>query len=43
MYVTYRIAILAGVIALGMTSRASWVEQTVNATLLSNSIQLGTP
>ena len=25
-----------------MTSHASWAEQTVNATLLSNSIQLGT-
>ncbi|MGF6382538.1 putative cupredoxin-like copper-binding protein [Paraburkholderia atlantica] len=39
---TYRITILAGVIALGMTSQASWAEQTVNATLLSDSIQLGT-
>ncbi|VWD34182.1 hypothetical protein BLA50215_04892 [Burkholderia lata] len=36
----YRIAILAGVAALGMTSPASRAEQTVNATLLSNSIQL---
>jgi len=36
----YRIAILAGVTALGMTSPASQAEQTVNATLLSNSIQL---
>lgn len=42
MHATYRIAILAGVIALGMTSGASWAEQTVHATLLSNSIQLGT-
>ncbi|WP_175843483.1 plastocyanin/azurin family copper-binding protein [Burkholderia arboris] len=39
---TYRIAILASVTALGMTSHASWAEQTVNATLLSNSIQLQT-
>ncbi|WP_028208231.1 plastocyanin/azurin family copper-binding protein [Paraburkholderia nodosa] len=42
MYATYRITILASVIALGMTSHPSWAEQTVNATLLSNSIQLGT-
>lgn len=39
---TYRIAILASVTALGMTSHASWAEQTVNATLFSNSIQLQT-
>ncbi|MEX3853225.1 putative cupredoxin-like copper-binding protein [Paraburkholderia youngii] len=42
MYGTYRIAILAAVIALGMTSHSGWAEQTVDATLLSNSIQLGT-
>jgi uncharacterized cupredoxin-like copper-binding protein len=42
MYATYRITILASVIALGMTTHASWAEQTVNATLLSNSIELGT-
>ncbi|MEM5312405.1 plastocyanin/azurin family copper-binding protein [Paraburkholderia sp. JHI869] len=42
MCATCRFTILAGVITLGMTSHASWAEQTVNATLLSNSIQLGT-
>ncbi|MEX3925091.1 sulfocyanin-like copper-binding protein [Paraburkholderia sp. BR10936] len=42
MCATCRSTILAGVITLGMTSHASWAEQTVNATLLSNSIQLGT-
>ncbi|MGF6970003.1 putative cupredoxin-like copper-binding protein [Paraburkholderia sp. WC7.3g] len=42
MYATYRFTMLASVIALGMTSHASWAEQTVNATLLSDSIQLGT-
>ncbi|HEX7932677.1 MAG TPA: plastocyanin/azurin family copper-binding protein [Paraburkholderia sp.] len=42
MFATYRITILAGVIALGTTSHAGWAEQTVNATLLSTSIQLGT-
>ncbi|MDR6499906.1 putative cupredoxin-like copper-binding protein [Burkholderia ambifaria] len=42
MDVAYRIAILASVTALGMTSHASRAEQTVNATLRSNSIQLET-
>ncbi|WP_395068099.1 plastocyanin/azurin family copper-binding protein [Paraburkholderia silvatlantica] len=42
MCATCRFTILASVIALGMTSHASWAEQTVNATLLSNSIELGT-
>jgi uncharacterized cupredoxin-like copper-binding protein len=42
MYATYSVTILTSAIALGMTSQASWAEQTVNATLLSNSIQLET-
>ena len=42
MNATCRIAILASVTALGMTSPASRAEQTVNATLLSNAIQLET-
>lgn len=42
MYATYRITIVASVIALGMTSHAGWAEQTANATLQSNSIQLET-
>lgn len=39
---TYRIAVVASVTALGMTSHAGWAEQTVDATLRSNSIQLDT-
>ena len=42
MYATYRFPVLATLIALEMTSHASWADQTVSATLLSNSIQLGT-
>ncbi|RQS65946.1 hypothetical protein DID96_25070 [Burkholderia sp. Bp8963] len=42
MRVDYRIAILVGVFALGTTSHASRAQQTVNATLLSNSIELQT-
>jgi uncharacterized cupredoxin-like copper-binding protein len=38
----YRIAVVASVTALGMTSHPGWAEQTVNATLHSNSIQLDT-
>ncbi|HDR9482349.1 TPA: hypothetical protein QDC20_000490 [Burkholderia aenigmatica] len=37
-----RIVIVAGVTSLGVASHASWAQQTVNATLLSNSIQLKT-
>ncbi|MBN3786877.1 cupredoxin domain-containing protein [Burkholderia sp. Ac-20353] len=39
MYATYGI-VVAGVTALGMSPHPSWAQQTVNATLLSNSIQL---
>ncbi|AIO65440.1 plastocyanin/azurin family copper-binding protein [Burkholderia oklahomensis] len=40
MRVTYRTAILASATALGITPDASWAQQTVKATLLSDSIQL---
>jgi uncharacterized cupredoxin-like copper-binding protein len=42
MRVAYRIATVVGATALGMTSHACWAQQTVKATLLSNSIQLQT-
>ncbi|AFQ51884.1 plastocyanin/azurin family copper-binding protein [Burkholderia cepacia] len=42
MRATCRIVVVAGVTALGVASHASWAQQTVNATLLSNSIQLKT-
>ncbi|WP_433706379.1 plastocyanin/azurin family copper-binding protein [Paraburkholderia sacchari] len=42
MHATHRIAIIAIMLASGMTPRASWAQQTVNATLLSDSIQLET-
>jgi len=42
MHANCRFTLLASVIALVTTSNAGWAEQTVNATLLSNSIQLGT-
>ncbi|MFX1765850.1 plastocyanin/azurin family copper-binding protein [Paraburkholderia sp. A1RI-2L] len=42
MHATHRIAIIAIVVASGMTPHASWAQQTVNATLLSDSIQLET-
>lgn len=42
MQIACRITIVAGAIALGMTSHAGWAQQTVKVTLLSNSIQLET-
>ncbi|OAJ54036.1 hypothetical protein A6V36_11340 [Paraburkholderia ginsengiterrae] len=42
MRLAYGIAVFIGATALGMTSHASWAQQTVKATLLSNSIQLDT-
>ncbi|WP_342702909.1 plastocyanin/azurin family copper-binding protein [Burkholderia arboris] len=42
MHDIYKIVIVAGATALGIASHASWAQQTVNATLLSNSIQLKT-
>ncbi|CAB3787287.1 hypothetical protein LMG28688_02433 [Paraburkholderia caffeinitolerans] len=42
MHTAHRIAIVAIVVASGMTPHASWAQQTVNATLLSDSIQLET-
>ncbi|MFD1554698.1 plastocyanin/azurin family copper-binding protein [Paraburkholderia silviterrae] len=40
MRLAYGIAVLIGAAALGMTSPASWAQQTVRATLLSTAIQL---
>jgi uncharacterized cupredoxin-like copper-binding protein len=42
MRVTFRIAILVSVAALGMTSHASLAERSIKATLLSDSIQIET-
>ena len=42
MRLAYGIAVLISAAALGMTSRAIWAQQTVQATLLSTSIQLDT-
>jgi uncharacterized cupredoxin-like copper-binding protein len=42
MRIDYRIAILVSVFALGMSSHASRAQQTVKATLRSDSIQLAT-
>jgi len=42
MHATCRIVIVAGVTALGIASHASGAQQTVNATLLSDAIQLET-
>ncbi|HKT67739.1 cupredoxin domain-containing protein [Burkholderia sp. 22313] len=42
MHVSCRIIIVAGVTALGAASQASRAQQTINATLLSSSIQLKT-
>ncbi|MGU7779318.1 cupredoxin domain-containing protein [Burkholderia sp. PU8-34] len=42
MRIACRIPILVSVIALGMTSHAAWAQQTVKATLRSDSIQLET-
>lgn len=42
MRIDYRIAVLVSVFALGMSSHASRAQQTVKATLRSDSIQLAT-
>ena len=42
MCIACRFAILIGAAAIGMASHASWAQQTIKATLLSDSIQLDT-
>jgi uncharacterized cupredoxin-like copper-binding protein len=42
MRLAYGTAVIIGATSLGMTSHASWAQQTVKATLLSSSIQLDT-
>ncbi|MCR4465818.1 sulfocyanin-like copper-binding protein [Burkholderia sp. SCN-KJ] len=42
MYAICRVIVVAGAAVLGVTPQASWAQHTVDATLLSNSIQLKT-